>query len=444
MNGLKKLFAVSLVVIILLVVTAFIFNYEETEDTSLIQIDEDFQPDSYKKNSTLFEMIRMVNESTLEKHVQTIQDFGPHPTGSTTLDKVKEYIYHELTNSGLTVRYDQWRYKLRRGENIEAALPGIGSSDGIVIVCAHYDSVFISPGADDDGSGVAAILTIAEIMSKYEFNSTVKFVFFSGEEQGLLGSHEYAKEIYENEDHILGVVCLDGIGYAKTAKDGHTIKNYADEHSDWIYDMSKDITVMYNDYVDLDIERFPNERISDHHSFYELGFSTSYFLEYTLDPFYHTSEDTIDKMNMSYLTKVCRLALGTVAGMAEVDRVLRNDDIKISIQGSILSYPDQLTVRVENKRYYDDTANLTVHIEMKNVFTGKYVEGPYDTVSNWVFSEEVDEYWEFVLAAHRYNKFKFLRLEVTVKGFNDDIGLYKERHTFGIVGQSFILLIPKF
>ena len=201
---------------------------------------------------------------------------------------------------------------------------------------------------------------------------------------------------------------------------------------------------MYNDYVDLDIERFPNERISDHHSFYELGFSTSYFLEYTLDPFYHTSEDTIDKMNMSYLTKVCRLALGTVAGMAEVDRVLRNDDIKISIKGSILSYPDQLTVRVENKRYYDDTANLTVHIEMKNVFTGKYIEGPYDTVSNWVFSKEVDEYWEFVLAAHRYNKFKFLRLEVTVKGFNDDIGLYKERHTFGIVGQSFILLIPKF
>ncbi len=200
----------------------------------------------------------------------------------------------------------------------------------------------------------------------------------------------------------------------------------------------------YNEYVNIEIERFPNERISDHHSFYELGFQTSYFLEYTINPYYHTSEDTIDKMNMSYLTKICRLALGTVAGMAEANRVLRNDDIKISVKGSLLSYPAQLIVRVENKRYSDDTANVSIHIEMKNFFTGEYVEGPFNSSSNWVFTKEINDYWEFVLASHTYNNFEFMNLEVTVKGFDDDIGLYKERHTFGIVGKSFILLIPKF
>jgi hypothetical protein len=103
-----------------------------------------------------------------------------------------------------------------------------------------------------------------------------------------------------------------------------------------------------------------------------LGFQTSYFLEYTIDPYYHTSEDTIDKMNMSYLTKICRLVLGTVAGMAGVNRVLRNDDIEISMKGSILSYPAQLIVRVENKRYPEDTANLTIHIEMKKFYRRIY------------------------------------------------------------------------
>lgn len=444
MIDLKKLAAVFLTLIIVLVVIVSIADHEEISDGSFHQTDQEFQPNIHSENSTILEMILKVNESTLENHVQTIQDFGPHPTGSKTLDQVGEYIYNELLNMDVTVRYDEWRYKLRRGQNIEATLSGSGSSDGIAIVCAHYDSVFISPGADDDGSGVAAVLTIAEIMSEYEFNSTVRFVFFSGEEQGLLGSHEYAKKAYKNGDHILGVVCLDGIGYAKTTKEGHTIKNYADEHSDWIYDLSKNMTLMYKDYVDLEIERHPNERISDHHSFYEMGFATSYFLEYNLDPFYHTSEDTIDKMNMSYLTKVCRLALGTIVGIAEVNRELRNDDIETSMKGSVLSYPDQLVIRVENKRYYDDTANLSIHIEMKNVFTGQYVEGPYDTSSNWVFSEEVGEYWEFVLAAHAYSKFWLIKLEVTVKGFNDDIGLYNERHTVGIVGRSFILIIPKF
>jgi len=149
-------------------------------------------------------------------------------------------------------------------------------------------------------------------------------------------------------------------------------------------------------------------------------------------------------MNMSYLTKVCRLALGTVARMAEVNRVLRNDDIKISMKGSLLSYPAQLIVRVENKRHSDDTANLSIHVEMKNFFTGEHVEGPFNSSSNWIFTKEINDYWEFVLASHRYNKFELINLDVTIKGFNDDIGLYKERHAFGVVSKSLILFFPKF
>jgi hypothetical protein len=443
MKNSKKLFsALSSIIILVGILSPLSYSYGIYD--SSIYLTQDI-PKSINRidNLTLVEMIQQVNESTLENHIQTIQDFGPHPTGSIELEEVKDYLYQQLNEYDLSVDLKPWKYKFKSGYNVEATLPCIGSSNGIVIICAHYDSVAVSPGADDDGSGVASVLTIAEIMSETECNSTIKFVLFSGEEQGLYGSHKYAEEAYENQENIIGVICLDGVGYADNYLSGHTIKNFADESSDWIVDISRSIIEEYNEYVNLEILRFPNERISDHHSFYELGFQTSYFLEYTINPYYHTSEDTIDKMNMSYLTKICRLALGTVAGMAEVNRVLRNEDIEISMKGSILSYPAQLIVRVENKRYSDDTANLTIHIEMKNLFTGEYVEGPYNSSSNWIFQKEINDYWEFVLASHIYS-FELMNLEVTIKGFNDDIGLYKERHAFGVVGKSLILLVPKF
>ena len=444
MKDLEKLFSALFSIIILVGILSPLSYSYEIYDSSIYLTQDIPKPVNRIDNLTLLEMIQQVNESTLENHIQTIQDFGPHPTGSIELEEVKEYLYQQLNEYDLSVDLKPWNYKFKSGYNVEATLPGIGSSNGIVIICAHYDSVAVSPGADDDGSGVASVLTIAEIMSKTEFNSTIKFVLFSGEEQGLYGSHKYAEEAYENQENIIGVICLDGVGYADNYLSGHTIKNFADESSDWIVDISRSIIKEYTEYVNLEILRFPNERISDHHSFYELGFQTSYFLEYTINPYYHTSEDTIDKMNMSYLTKICRLALGTIAGIAEVNRVLRNDDIEISMKGSILSYPAQLIVRVENKRYSDDTANLTIHIEMKNFFTGEYVEGAFNSSSNWIFQKEIDDYWEFVLASHRYSKFELINLEVTIKGFNDDIGLYKERYAFGVVGKRFILLVPKF
>jgi len=310
MKNLKKLFSAlfSIIILVVGILSPLSYSYE-IYDSSIYLTQDTPKPINPLYTLNLLEMIQQVNESTLENHIQTIQDFGPHPTGSIELEEVKEYLYQQLNEYDLSVDLKPWNYKFKSGYNVEATLPGIGSNNGLVIICAHYDSVAVSPRADYYGSGVASVLTIAEIMSKTEFNSTIKFVLFSGEEQGLYGSHKYAEEAYENQENIIGVICLDGVGYADNYLSGHTIKNFADESSDWIVDISRSIIEEYNEYVNLEILRFPNERISDHHSFYELGFQTSYFLEYTIDPYYHTSEDTIDKMNMSYLTKICRLAL---------------------------------------------------------------------------------------------------------------------------------------
>ena len=389
------------------------------------------------------DMIQQVNESMLKRYVQVIQDFGPHPTGSKTCDDVRDYIYSELKDMNLSVRYDNWSFKGKNGENIEATLTGEKESNGIIIICAHYDSVLVSPGADDDGSGVSAILTIAGIMSRYTFNSTIKFVLFSGEEQGRLGSREYVKKMYKNGEDITGVITLDGIGYAASSEDGSKIRNLVDNESTWIADISEKINEIYGKYINLDIIRLPNEPISDHQSFLDYGYDASYFLEYTLDPYYHTSEDKIEYMNITYLMKVTRLSIGTLAYMANLKQGVSENDIKIEVKGTILSYPIQLYVRIENLKYREDTANLTIKIEMKNIFTGNYVRGPYNTTCNWIFSKEIAKYWEFKVASRSYN-LEFFVMNIYIKGFNDDVRLYKERKTFGVVFSIFMIVIPLF
>lgn len=175
----------------------------------------------------IIEMIQQVNKSKLREHIQTIEDFGPHNTGSEALVLVGEYIYNELISTNLPVEYMEWSNKKLSGKNVVATLQGLGNTDGIIIVCAHYDSVKVSPGADDDGSGVAIVLMLAEIMSNYSFNSTIKFILFSGEEQGKLGSTVFAKDAKENGDNIVGVLALDKVGYAVTAEEGRKVVHHS-------------------------------------------------------------------------------------------------------------------------------------------------------------------------------------------------------------------------
>lgn len=402
----------------------------------------DSLPSKRTVDTDLIEMFQKINESVLTQHIQTIQDFGPHPTGSQTLIQVQTYLYDQLEQTNFSVSLLPWRYKLRQGENIEATLAGKGTSDNIVILCAHYDSVAISPGADDDGSGVAALLSIAEVIDSYEFNATIRCVLFSGEEQGALGSHVYAHQSYLNDDHIIGVINLDGIGYAETTDDGNAIRDLADEEADWMVDISTTLVETYDELIDLTLLHQPNRPISDHASFNDFGYASSYFLEQTLNPYYHTSEDTIEHVNATYLTKVTRLTLGTLVTMAEVDRYLKNTDLRIMLEGSVLASPSQFQITIENTKYPVDTANLTINIALKNLLTKNYVTGPYNITSNWTFEKEVHEVWVYRVIAHSFAS-QCIILEVTIRGVQDDIGLYQKQRTIGLIISNIVLIIPR-
>jgi len=269
-------------------------------------------------NDNIIDMIQSMDESLYLGYLEDLVDFGPRVTGTPACQAAGDYIYNEFESMGLEVRYHNWNYYGYSDRNIEATLPGTNeTSDEIYIVCGHYDSVSGSPGADDDGSGTVAAIALAYIMSQYTFNHTVRFVTFSGEEQGLLGSHEYAEEAYGNGDNIVGTLNADMIGFAITHTHGSQIKVYNNDASDWLYDFTESVSQQYFDYIDLITLDTGYTWGSDHNSFWDVGYDALFYHEYEFNYYYHSPQDTIENMNVTYATKCSKLVLATLAELAQ-------------------------------------------------------------------------------------------------------------------------------
>jgi aminopeptidase YwaD len=97
----------------------------------------------------------------------------------------------------------------------------LGSSEpGTVLeVGAHFDSVPFGPGADDNGSGVAAVLEVARLLAAAAPRRTVRLCFFAMEEEGLVGSTAHVRLLAQRGDRIAGAIVLDMVGFATHAKD---------------------------------------------------------------------------------------------------------------------------------------------------------------------------------------------------------------------------------
>ena len=205
----------------------------------------------------------------------------------------------------------------------------------------HYDTQAIrepnwnplastAPGANDNGTGVAAMLEIAYLLSRYEYEHELRFIALGGEELGFLGSRHYvqaASTIEGNTDvdtvgqreNIVGVFNLDMLGFNWKSDLVEIITN---NDSAWIaraliiangwYDVGLKIRRTQDEFVD----------ISSHKPFWDSTYNAVTLTEsstpwrdsqnYDANPFYHTSADTVDKVNFNLVRKVTQLVLVTV------------------------------------------------------------------------------------------------------------------------------------
>lgn len=268
-----------------------------------------------------------INESVLLKHLETLLSYSPRVTGTYNCVKAAEYIHDQFVSYGLTTRYQNWsaygnRYHPGRynSQNIEAIKQG--SDDMIILFNAHYDTVKSTPGADDNTASVAALLTIASTVSKHSFNHTIIFAAFSGEEEGLLGSHVYAKEAYLNKKKIIVELNADMIGHATTRETACSIRTPFTSDVKWVADLIIDINNLYNLPFTNIIQGVINEEGrggSDYYSFVQYGFESVAFFEGEWNPYMHKMEDDLSNVNLSYLVNTTRLIAATIMHLADID-----------------------------------------------------------------------------------------------------------------------------
>jgi len=296
---------------------AYVQTPPQWRDTSVNTI---FHPEmpTNSMSDVVISIIQQVDESMFLKYEENLTANGPRPTESAACVAAAEYMYNEFQTMGLAVKYAHWNSGGYSSDNVEATLNGTDeSSDDIYIICAHYDTVSSGIGADDDTSGTAAVLMAASILSQYQFNHTIKFVAFSGEEQGLLGSAAYAHEAKTQGWDIIGVLNCDMISYAVTHNDGDNLRVIEDTQSEWLWTYTSDINTEYAEYIDLNLIHEGYMWGSDHNSFNDEGYSAIFYFEYTETPYYHGPGDNLDHINLTYAAKNIRLALATLSEIAE-------------------------------------------------------------------------------------------------------------------------------
>jgi hypothetical protein len=228
-------------------------------------------------------------------------------------------IYH-TTNGGAD--WQDQGYGVHVGDvNVVATKTGTTNPDEIYVICGHYDCTsnnpyYLAPGADDNGTGTVCVLEAARILKDYDFEATIRFVCFSREEQGLVGSGAYVQEAHAKGDSIVAALNFDMIGYEDI--DPEDLEIICNVPSLWLGDQFEAAAGLY--VPDLAIHRQVSSHVgSDNSSFWDAGYDGFCGIEDSPlnNPYYHRTTDAIGTIDFDFYVQSVK---GAVASLAELAR----------------------------------------------------------------------------------------------------------------------------
>lgn len=322
--------------------------------------------ESYKAvNPEIAALIGQISKDRVAGNLKKLEGFGTRDTHSATDDSnrgigaARNWIASELKgySDRLQVRFDSYKIK-KQGRiqrdldivNVVAVLPGTDEPARQTILSAHYDSLVIvrkkdtapdapdaidwaassqqpiAPGVSDDGSGVAAVMEIARVMSQKKWRNTLVFVLFAAEEQGLMGSRLFATKAKDANINIEAVLNSDIIGN-DTAGNGvvntNTLRVFSndpdDSNSRALARFIREMGQRYVPSMQVDLiarhDRFA--RGGDHTPFAQRGYAAVRFT--TAAENYanqHSLTDTFANASPDYITRVARVKLAAAACLA--------------------------------------------------------------------------------------------------------------------------------
>jgi aminopeptidase YwaD len=243
---------------------------------------------------------------------------------------VREYIRESLSLWG-KVEVHEFKFNGKIHQNLILNLNSASNSNSNlppILIGAHYDAVPGTLGADDNATGIAVLLEMAEVFASNHLKYPVRLVAFDLEEYGLLGSTAYAKSLKDKQQKLRLMLSLEMLGYCNHAPGSQT---YPALIKPFYRDRANFIALVGNLSAILDLNRLgkqmkqngtpieilidpsagklvPITGFSDHRPFWEQKYRAIMVTDTAMlrNPHYHQSSDTIETLDLDFLTNTCQ------------------------------------------------------------------------------------------------------------------------------------------
>ncbi|MCP4290658.1 MAG: M28 family peptidase [bacterium] len=274
-------------------------------------------------NPIITNIVNSVSGSMVDSYVQRLQDFQTRYASHDSCQSAADWLVSKFESFGIESVYTQ-NFSSTYKDNVIAEIPGMSEPDKVIVIGGHYDSTSSNhnfcPGADDNASGTSCVIECARVLAGLQFEYTIKFVAFCGEEQGLYGSEAFASAAAAAGENIVGAIAVDMIGY-KAPGDFSDLDIIDNSSSVWMRNLVAGIAQMYVPQLPVVSGSLPFGASSDHASFWANGYDAILFFEDTgnYSPYIHSSDDTVGLSynNPQLAENSVKIAAALVATMAQ-------------------------------------------------------------------------------------------------------------------------------
>ncbi|NML68676.1 M28 family peptidase [Chryseobacterium sp. RP-3-3] len=312
-----------------------------------------------------------VTQTNITNNLQQFSNLGIKTTGSVNNANTLTWIKNKYTSFGYSasqVVEDPFTFGSTSSKNLVITKTGTVYPNKYVIICGHYDTV-TGPGTSDNGSGTSVILEVARILKDVPTEYSIKFIHFSGEEQGLYGSSHYANNVEFQSGvrklDIKLVFNLDQVGgkignvnnkiICERDTAGQSGNNAA---SNTITQQLATCTTLYSPLQ----TSISNAYSSDYMPFEKKGDVITGFYEYTRSYNEHTVNDTFANVDPVYVFKVAKAAVGAMQHFSTAS----------STVSAISASKEKPLQTLESVKVYPNPAKDVLNIELPDLRTKNF------------------------------------------------------------------------
>jgi hypothetical protein len=277
-------------------------------------------PDIPAANRSLVDpALRAISADSLARCTRDLAAIPSRNVGDPGAIEARDYLVAELRRAGWQVSLRPFDARGVPGDNVVADWRGLDAAAAVVIVSAHYDTVDGGhAGANDNGAGSAALVAIAQgvAAARGRFRRGIRLVAFSAEELGLVGSAAYVGDLVP--DSVLADVNLDGIA-PRFGQADLVLASVDPPFSQWLVEYTRRVISLHAAATGIgSLLVYDNHQWrTDTNSFWSRGVSGIWMLGSGDYPYANTPQDTLDKVDFEYGTRVARVAAAVALNLAE-------------------------------------------------------------------------------------------------------------------------------